>query len=78
MTRVLLLEAAGPESGAIAATATARGYQIYAVTDPDQHATYTPDLHTALSGCLLTDFTRPAYAAGEIIDFARRNSIDAC
>ncbi|MEU6228164.1 ATP-grasp domain-containing protein [Streptomyces sp. NPDC047042] len=74
---VLLLEAAGPESGAIAATAAASGYQVHAVTDPTTHATYSPDLQRLLTGCLLTDFSRPETALKDIVGYARRIGADA-
>ncbi len=77
MPRVLLLEAAGPESAALAATAVASGYQVHAATQPGQHATYSSDLHKVLSGCLLTDFSRPEQALDEVVDYARRMGVDA-
>lgn len=75
--RVLLLEAAGPESGAIAATAAASGYQVYAATQPDVHATYGADLRNLLAACLLTDFSRPDQALHDIVDYGRRVGADA-
>lgn len=72
MTTVLLLEAGGPESGALAATAAAVGHQVHAATTPDQHAGYSPDLLSVLSGCLMTDFSRPEHAVAEVVDYARR------
>lgn len=77
MTRILLLEAAGPESGALVATAAASGYQVHAATTPEQHATYSPDLNRALSGCLLTDFTKHGPARDDIVEYARRTRIAA-
>ncbi|MGQ0773179.1 MAG: ATP-grasp domain-containing protein [Pseudonocardiales bacterium] len=77
MTTVLLLEAGGPESGAIAATAAAAGYRVHAATTPEQHPGYSPDLLALLSGCLLTDFSRLEHARDEIIGYARRVSADA-
>ncbi|MDO0936605.1 ATP-grasp domain-containing protein [Streptomyces sp. DG2A-72] len=74
---VLLLEAAGPESGAIAATAAASGYQVHAVTDLATHATYSADLQQVLSGCLLTDFSQPEMALKDIVGYARRIGADA-
>lgn len=71
MTSVLLLEAGGPESGALAATAAA-GYQVHAAITPDQHAGYGQDLRRLLAGCLLTDFSRHEHAHAEVIDHARR------
>lgn len=46
-TRVLLLEAAGPESAALVETALARGYQVHAATGPGQFPTYSTELRTA-------------------------------
>ncbi len=77
MSRILLLEAAGPESGALAATATALGHQVHAVTTPDQHVNYGPDLQRLLSGCLLTDFSRHERARDDIVGYARRVAAEA-
>jgi biotin carboxylase len=76
-TQVLLLEAAGPESGALVETAVARGYQIHAVTAPEQFACYSTELRTALSSCLQTDLSRPEQAADDILGYARRIGADA-
>lgn len=76
-TRVLLLEAAGPESGAVVETAVARDYQVHAVTTPEQFATYGTDLRTALSGCLRTDLSRPEQAVDATLGYARRVGADA-
>ncbi|MGH3834756.1 MAG: ATP-grasp domain-containing protein [Pseudonocardiaceae bacterium] len=75
--RVLLMEAAGPESAALVETATARGYQVHAATGPEQFATYSTELRTALSGCLRTDFSRPEQAIDDILGYARRVGVDA-
>jgi biotin carboxylase len=72
VTSVLLLEADGPESRALAETAVGSGYQVHAATTPDQHANYSPDLLSVLSGCLLTDFSRPEHAVDKVVDYARR------
>lgn len=74
---VLLLEAAGPESGALVATAVAHGYQVHAVTGPERLASYSAKLRTALSGCLRADFSRPEHVVDDIIGYARRVGIDA-
>jgi len=74
---VLILEAAGPESGALVATATTAGYLVHAVTQADQHANYSADLCDMLAGCLLTNFSRSDQALDEIIEYARRISADA-
>ncbi|MER7043647.1 ATP-grasp domain-containing protein [Streptomyces jumonjinensis] len=75
--RVLLLEAAGPESGAIARTAAASGYQVHAATDPTTHSAYGTDLRRLLSGCLTSDFSRPDHALEDIVGYARRIGADA-
>ncbi|PLW72027.1 carboxylase [Streptomyces sp. DJ] len=74
---MLLLEAAGPESTALAAAAVASGHQVHAATDPTTHATYPPDLKALLTGSLLTDFTRPGQALNDIIGYARRIGANA-
>jgi len=76
-TRVLLLEAAGPESTAIAEAAVARGYQVHAATDPDQFATYNPALRKTLTGYVLTDFSQPEQAADDLVGYALRVGVDA-
>lgn len=75
--RVLLLDAAGPESAALVETALARGYQVHAATVPEQFATYSTELHAAFSGCLRTDFSRPEHAIGDILGYARRVGVEA-
>ncbi|MFE2104559.1 ATP-grasp domain-containing protein [Kitasatospora sp. NPDC059463] len=75
--RILLLEAAGPESGALAVTAVAAGYQVHAATDPETHATYATDLQALLSGCLLTDFSRTEQALRDVIDYAHHHGVGA-
>lgn len=76
-TRVLLLDAAGPESAALVETALVRGYQVHAVTGPEQFATYSTELRTALSGCVRTDFSLPEHAIDDIVGYARRVGVDA-
>lgn len=75
--RVLLLEAAGPESTAIAETAVARGYQVHAATHPDQFATYSPGLRKTLTGYVLTDFAQPEQAIDDLVGYAFRVGADA-
>lgn len=75
--RVLLLEAAGPESGEIVRTAAASGYQVHAATDPATQSAYGADLQQVLSGCLLTDFSRPDRALEDVVGYARRVGADA-
>lgn len=74
---VLLLEAAGPESGALAATAVASGYRVHAVTQTNQHAAYGTQLRAGSAGCLLTNFARPEQALHDIIGYAHRVRADA-
>lgn len=76
-THVLLLEAAGPESGALVAAAVARGYQVHAATAPEQFATYSSELRTALSSCLQTDLSQPAHVVDDILGYARHIGVDA-
>lgn len=76
-TRILLLEADGPESGAIAATAAASGYQVHAATDLATQATYDANLQRLLSGYLLTDFSHPEQALDDIVSYVRRTSVEA-
>jgi len=71
-TRVMVLEAAGPEAGALVAAAIANGYEVHAVTQPDYFLGYGPDLRSVLAGHLLTDFTRPATALSQIIAYGRQ------
>ncbi|ONI92787.1 hypothetical protein ALI22I_01805 [Saccharothrix sp. ALI-22-I] len=75
--RVLVIEAAGPESAALVEAATACGYQVHVVTQPDRFATYSAELRTALSGWLLTHFSQPEQALHDVIGYARRVGIDA-
>ncbi len=74
--RVLLLEAAGPESGALAATAVASGYQVYAATQSEAHTTYSANLRNLLAGCLLTDFSQPEQAFHDVVAYAHRIGAD--
>ncbi|WP_338682443.1 ATP-grasp domain-containing protein [Streptomyces acidiscabies] len=75
--RVLLLEAAGPESGAIAEAAAASGHQVHAATDPATYSTYGDGLRQILSGCLLADFFHLDRALEEVVGYARRIGADA-
>ncbi|WP_241255791.1 ATP-grasp domain-containing protein [Candidatus Protofrankia californiensis] len=77
MPCVLLLEAAGPESGALVATAVASGYEVHAVTQSETHAAYRADLRNLLTGCLLTDFACPAQALHDVVTYAHRIGADA-
>lgn len=76
-THVLLLEADGPESGALVEAAVARGYQVHAATTSEQFATYSSELRTALSSCLRTDLSQPEHVVDDIIGHARRIGADA-
>ncbi|MBV7674169.1 ATP-grasp domain-containing protein [Streptomyces halstedii] len=75
--RVLLLEAAGPESGEIARTAAASGYLVHAATDLATRSAYGTRLQRLLSGCLLADFSRPDHALKDVVGYARRIGADA-
>ncbi|MGW7425840.1 ATP-grasp domain-containing protein [Streptomyces sp. NPDC054813] len=74
---VLLLEAAGPESGALARTAVASGHPVHAVTDAATLATYSGELRQLLAGCLVTDFTQPGQAVADITGYGRRIGVKA-
>lgn len=76
-TRVLLLDAAGPESAALIATAAARRWQVHVATGTGSADVGKPELRTAVAGFLETDFARPEHAAGDIVDYARRIGADA-
>ncbi|MEV6409393.1 ATP-grasp domain-containing protein [Streptomyces bobili] len=74
---VLLLEAAGPESQALAQTAAASGYSVHAVTDAGALASYSGELRQLLAGCLVTDFTRPDQAVADITGYGHRIGVKA-
>ncbi|MET7827019.1 ATP-grasp domain-containing protein [Streptomyces sp. NPDC005386] len=69
---VLLLEAAGPESRALARAAAATGLAVHAVTDAATLATYPDELRELLAGTLVTDFAKPARARTDITAYGRR------
>lgn len=75
-SRILLLEAAGPESGALVATATAAGVEVYVATHPDIYAKYSQELRASLTGFLSTDFCSLDGAVRDIVDFAVRVGIE--
>ncbi|MFE5492996.1 ATP-grasp domain-containing protein [Streptomyces virginiae] len=73
MTRpVLLLEAAGPESGHLARTAAASGHPVHAVTTNQALVSYSPALHNLLAGTLTTDLANPQQALADTVAYARR------
>ncbi|MCX5097802.1 ATP-grasp domain-containing protein [Streptomyces sp. NBC_00365] len=74
---VLLLEAAGPESEALARTAAAAGHPVHAVTDAATLASYSGELRQLLEGCLVTDFTRPGQTVADITGYGRRIGVKA-
>ncbi|WP_434598260.1 ATP-grasp domain-containing protein [Streptomyces sp. A5-4] len=74
---VLLLDAAGPEAGALAGAAAARGHQVHAATTAAAYAGYGPELKGLLAGRAVTDFTRPDRALDEIASYARRCGVGA-
>ncbi len=74
-TRILLLEAAGPESGALVAGAVAAGMEVYVSTHRDIYASYNQDLRASLAGFLFTDFSSLDGAVRAIIEFSIRMDI---
>lgn len=74
---VLLLDAAGPEAGALATAAAARGHQVHAATTAAAYAAYGPELKSLLAGRVVTDFARPDRALAEIAAYARRCGVGA-
>ncbi|MEU9891850.1 ATP-grasp domain-containing protein [Sphaerisporangium sp. NPDC051011] len=74
---VLLLDAAGPESGALAKAAAARGYAVHAATTPGGYAAYGRELKGLLAGQVLTDLGQPERAGEEITAYARRRGVGA-
>ncbi|MFF7183300.1 ATP-grasp domain-containing protein [Streptomyces sp. NPDC008121] len=73
MTRpVLLLEAAGPESGHLARTAAASGHPVHAVTTTQDLTGYSPALHNLLAGTLTTNLANPQQALADTVAYARR------
>ncbi|WP_372350811.1 ATP-grasp domain-containing protein [Streptomyces sp. KL116D] len=71
-TTVLLLDAAGPESAALARAAAARGHQVHAATAAERPAP-APNL----AGRVVTDFARPDRAVEDITAYARRRGVEA-
>ncbi|MFC9817825.1 ATP-grasp domain-containing protein [Streptomyces virginiae] len=69
---VLLLEAAGPESGHLAQTAAASGHPVHAVTTNQALAGYSPALRGLLAGILTTDLAKPQQALADTVAYARR------
>lgn len=69
---VLLLDAVGPESAALARAAANRGHQVHAATAADGQAP-APEL----AGQVVTDFARPDRAVEEITAYARRHGVGA-
>ncbi|MER5781239.1 ATP-grasp domain-containing protein [Streptomyces mobaraensis] len=69
---ILLLEAAGPESGHLARTAAAAGHPVHTVTTAQTLQTYSPDLHRLLAGTLTTDLANPHQALADLTTYARR------
>jgi biotin carboxylase len=71
---VLLLDAAGPESAALARAAADRGHQVHAAAAANGQA---PTSGLRLAGRVVTDFTRPDRAVEEITAYARRRGVGA-
>ncbi|GAB1339857.1 hypothetical protein ACE1SV_64470 [Streptomyces sp. E-15] len=74
---VLLLDAAGPEAGALARAAAARGHRVHAATTAAAYTGYVPELKGLLAGHIVTDFARPGRALDEIAAYARRHGVGA-
>ncbi len=74
-TRMLLLEAAGPEAGALVAAAAAAGIETYAATHPARLAVYDQHLRASLAGCLPVDFSCPDTAVRDVVHFSSRTGI---
>ncbi|MEU9033329.1 ATP-grasp domain-containing protein [Streptomyces sp. NPDC048352] len=72
MRPVLLLEAAGPESGHLARTAAASGHPVHAVTTTENLTGYSPALHNLLAGTLTTDLVNSQQALADTVAYARR------
>lgn len=70
---VLLLDAAGPESVALARAAAERGHPVHAATTAADRQPPVPEV----AGQVVTDFARPDRAVEEIIAYARRRSVGA-
>ncbi|MGO4461771.1 ATP-grasp domain-containing protein [Streptomyces sp. M-16] len=69
---VLLLEAAGPESGHLARTAAASGRSVHTVTTTEALAGYSPALRGLLAGTFTTDLGNPQQALADTVAYARR------
>ncbi|MEU7088014.1 ATP-grasp domain-containing protein [Streptomyces achromogenes] len=70
---VLLLDAAGPESAALARAAAARGHQVHAAAAEAG----SRESAEKLAGQVITDFTRPDRAVEQITAYARRHGVGA-
>jgi len=77
VTRVLLLEPAGPESGAVIETARARGYDVHGVTQADHYARYSPSFRESFAGLLMTDLAEPSRALLNVVAYGKRCAVDA-
>ncbi|MFG2162783.1 ATP-grasp domain-containing protein [Streptomyces olivaceus] len=74
---VLLLDAAGPEAGRLAAAAADRGHPVHAAATAVAHAGHGPELKGLLAGTVVTDLTRPGQALDDITAYARRHGVGA-
>lgn len=72
---VLLLEAAGPDSQAVAVAARAAGIGVHAATHPGMAAAYPPGLREHLDAVVFTDFTDTDRAVRELTTHALRHRI---
>lgn len=74
---VLLLDAAGPEAGALTTAAAARGHRVHAATTAAACEGYEPEVKGLLAGHIVTDFARPDRAVDELAAYARRHGVGA-
>ncbi|WP_172388011.1 ATP-grasp domain-containing protein [Streptomyces sp. MNP-20] len=74
---VLLLDASGPESVALARAAAVRGHAVHAAATPAGSTFCSAEFIGLLAGRVLTDFARPSRAVQEITAYARRHGVGA-
>ena len=76
-SRVLLLDASGPEAEALTRAANAAGHEVHVATEPATHGLYGSDFRRMFTGHVLTDFARPEQALNEIVGYGRSIDVDA-
>jgi biotin carboxylase len=74
--KVLLLEAAGPDSTAVVTAAQAAGIDLYVATHHEMYRSYDDQLCAMITGTLFTDFTDLDRAVADITAFVTANGID--